>query len=124
VACAASLASLDLHEETESLSQVRRIHARMKHHLDALADHPSVEHHRLIGGIAAFDLVTGETSYSAGAGRKLASFAQEHGILLRPLGNVLYLMPPYCTSDEQIDRAFGVIGTFLKGADSGSHDVA
>jgi adenosylmethionine-8-amino-7-oxononanoate aminotransferase len=114
VSCAAALASLDLHEQTDSLAQVKRINARLKHHLEFLASNPKVEKARLLGGIAAFNLAETETSYSASEGRELAAYAQEHGILLRPLGNVLYLMPPYCTTDEELDIAFAVITDFLK----------
>jgi len=113
-ACAAALCSLDLHKETDSLGQVARMNARMAHHLEELGRHPKIEHPRLLGGILAFDLASSSRSYSAAAGRELSNFAQERGILMRPLGNVLYLMPPYCTSDEQLDRAFGVIGEFLR----------
>jgi adenosylmethionine-8-amino-7-oxononanoate aminotransferase len=109
VSCAAALCSLELHEQTCSLLQVERINRRMKHHLPNLSRHPKVEKTRLLGGIAAFDLVTDDSSYSAGAGRELASRAQEQGVLIRPLGNVIYLMPPYCTSDQEIDTAFEVI---------------
>lgn len=115
VACAAALASLDLHESTDSAGQVRRIHAQMRGHLDSLSGHPALEHTRLLGGIAAFDLISEDASYSAATGRKLSDFAQERGVLLRPLGNVLYLMPPYCTSNEQIDSAFEVIESFFRG---------
>ena len=114
VSCAAALASLDLHEQTDSLVQVKRINARMEHHLESLASNPKIEKARLLGGIAAFDLAGTETSYSASAGRELSAYAQEHGILLRPLGNVLYLMPPYCTTNEELDTAFAVITDFLK----------
>jgi adenosylmethionine-8-amino-7-oxononanoate aminotransferase len=124
VACAAALASLDLHDRMESLSQVRRINARMGHHLEKLAGFHLVEHTRLIGGIAAFDLRTLDTSYSAGAGRELSTFAQKEGVLLRPLGNVIYLMPPYCITNEQIDRAFEVIEAFLSNAAPESQGVA
>ena len=113
-ACAAALCSLDLHKETDSLGKVARMNARMAHHLEELGRHPKIEHPRLLGGILAFDLASSSRSYSAAAGRELSNFAQERGILMRPLGNVLYLMPPYCTSDEQLDRAFGVIGEFLR----------
>jgi adenosylmethionine-8-amino-7-oxononanoate aminotransferase len=115
VACAAALCSLDLHEETDSLGQVARMNRRMAHHLEKLGTHPKIEHPRLLGGILAFDLVTSSRSYSAAAGRELTNFAQENGVLMRPIGNVLYLIPPYCTSDEQLDRVFGVIGEFLGG---------
>ncbi len=124
VACAAALASLDLHESTDSLGRVGRIHDHLRRHLDLISSHPSIEHPRLLGGIAAFDLVADDASYSASAGRQLATFAQEHGVLLRPLGNVLYIMPPYCITNEQIDRAFGVIKAFLNNADRESQGVA
>ncbi len=113
VSCAAALCSLELHDRTNSLEQVARINRRMKQHLELLASHPKVENPRLLGGIAAFDLVTDDSSYSAGAGRKLAAKAQEQGVLIRPLGNVIYLMPPYCTSDEEVDMAFRVIANCL-----------
>ena len=83
-----------------------------------------IEHPRALGGIAAFDLVADDTSYSASAGRTFSSFAQEHGVLLRPLGNVLYLMPPYCITNKQIDRAFDVIEAFLSNAAPESQGVA
>ena len=124
VACAAALASLDLHESTDSLGQVARIHEQLQRRLVHLSIHPLIEHPRVLGGIAAFDLVTDDSSYSASAGRNLAAFAQEHGVLLRPLGNVLYLMPPYCITDEQIDRAFDVIEAFLSNTARGSQGVA
>lgn len=124
VACAAALASLDLHESTDSLGQVARIHEQFRRQLVQLSSNPLIQHSRVLGGIAAFDLVTDDRSYSASAGRQLASSAQEHGILLRPLGNVLYLMPPYCITNEQIALAFDVIKAFLSNADRKSQGVA
>ena len=72
-----------------------------------------IEHPRALGGIAAFDLAGTVPGYSAGSGRELASFAQERGVLIRPLGHVIYLMPPYCISNGELDTAFGVITDFL-----------
>lgn len=109
VACAAALASLDLHESTASLDQVAQINRCMARHLDLLASHPKIEKTRLLGGIAAFDLAGTDSGYSAGSGRELATALQDKGILLRPLGNVIYLMPPYCITDGEIDRAFEAI---------------
>ena len=113
VSCAAALASLDLHEQTDSLAQVNRISRRMALHLKTLEGHPRIDHPRLLGGVAAFDLAGTDPGYSAASGRELTNYAQDKGLLLRPLGNVIYLMPPYCITDEQIDAAFGVIGGFL-----------
>ena len=78
----------------------------MAAHLQRLENHPAIEKPRLLGGIAALDLAGTVSGYSAGAGRELATALQERGILLRPLGNVIYFMPPYCITDEEIDRAF------------------
>ena len=113
VSCAAALASLDLHESTDSLAQVARIHRCMSLHLNELSENPAIEKPRLLGGILAFDLAGTDASYSAGAGRELAALLLEEGILLRPLGNVLYLIPPYCITDKQIDDAFAAIGRSL-----------
>lgn len=113
VSCAAALASMDLHMTTDSAAQVARINRRMASRLEILSDHPKVTHPRLIGGIAAFDLVGEDLGYAAGSGANLAAFARENGVLIRPLGNVVYLMPPYCTTDMEIDIAFDVIGAFL-----------
>jgi adenosylmethionine---8-amino-7-oxononanoate aminotransferase len=113
VACAAALASLDLHEITASLDQVARINQCMARHLDLLSSHPKIEKPRLLGGIAAFDLKGADSGYSAGSGSELAMALQDQGILLRPLGNVIYLMPPYCITDAQIGAAFRAIESFL-----------
>ena len=113
VTCAAALCSLDLHELTDSSAQVERISRRMAHHLGMLATHPCVEQMRQLGGIAAFDLAGAERGYSAGAGKELAAYAQTRGLLLRPLGNVLYFMPPYCITDQEIDTAFQVVQEYL-----------
>ena len=113
VACAAALASLDLHEKTDSMTQVNRINRRMALHLEKQAMNPRIEHSRILGGIAAFDLAGAEPGYSAASGRGLSTYALEHGLLLRPVGNVIYLIPPYCITDEQIDTAFAVIESFF-----------
>jgi len=114
VACAAALASLDLHRSTDSSGQVRRIHAAMIEGIGRISSLPSVLRPRVLGGIAAFDL-GGQTGYTAPVGRILSLRAQEKGLLIRPLGNVVYLMPPYCTTDEQIDRTFLILEEILGG---------
>lgn len=113
VSCAAALASLDLHVSTDSIGLVARINRRMAFHLRNLSRHPKISHARVLGGIAAFDLSGEDPSYAKGSGQKLANYVQERGFLLRPIGNVIYLMPPYCMTDTQIDGFFDCIGAFL-----------
>jgi adenosylmethionine-8-amino-7-oxononanoate aminotransferase len=49
-------------------------------------------------------------------GGELSAYALAEGVLLRPLGNVCYLLPPYCTTDDELATAYGVIARFLDGA--------
>jgi adenosylmethionine-8-amino-7-oxononanoate aminotransferase len=68
-----------------------------------LRDCRGVAHVRIRGSIAAIELA-GSGGYLAEAGRLMRRVALEHGVLLRPLGNVLYCMPPFCTSADSLER--------------------
>ena len=83
--------------------------------LARVATHPRVRNSRTLGTVAAFDLV-GENGYLSDAARGLAPFALERGVLVRPLGNVVYLLPPYCTTEQDIANAFDIIADWLEGA--------
>jgi adenosylmethionine-8-amino-7-oxononanoate aminotransferase len=63
--------------------------------------------------VAAFDL-RGAPSYLHPVGHALAEFALREGVLLRPLGNVVYLLPPYCSTSDDLDTAYAVIRAFLE----------
>ena len=71
--------------------------------LSPLAEHPRVKDVRIRGSIAAVELDV-EGGYLADAGRAMRQKCLEHGVQLRPLGSVLYALPPYCTSDESLQR--------------------
>ena len=75
---------------------------------NALTDHFGDGAHtrnlRRTGGIVAFDLPSSESGYLASAAPRLRALAVEHGVLLRPLGNVLYTMPPSCTTESECDQ--------------------
>ncbi len=121
LACAAALASLALLEAPEctaARARIERAHAR---HLARLGGHPAVRAPRVVGTLAAFDLaMDGDAAgYLAPVGRELAAYALEQGVLLRPLGDVVYLLPPYCTTDDELALAYGVIERFLDGARAG-----
>jgi adenosylmethionine---8-amino-7-oxononanoate aminotransferase len=118
LACAAALASLALLESPEcaaARARIERAHAR---HLARLAERPEVRAPRVVGTLAAFDLAMagGAEGYLAPVGRELAAYALEEGVLLRPLGDVVYLLPPYCTTDAELALAYGVVERFLDGA--------
>jgi adenosylmethionine---8-amino-7-oxononanoate aminotransferase len=111
IACAAARASLAL---LDNASAARRaaIEATHRAHIAQIATHPCVANPRVIGTISAFDLTTGD-GYLAPVGPRLAAFALERGVLLRPLGNVIYVLPPYCITTEQLDQVYTVITQFL-----------
>jgi len=111
LACAASLASLDLLLSAETQASIQRISAHHETFADTLRKCQAVENVRQLGTILAFDLkVAGESSSYFSSIRDLAyNHLLDRGILMRPLGNVLYFLPPYCTTNEQLDEAYGAV---------------
>jgi adenosylmethionine-8-amino-7-oxononanoate aminotransferase len=113
LACAAARASLALLDEACARRR-DAIEAAHRERLGRLASHPRVRSPRILGTVAAFDLA-GEAGYLAEAGPELHRFALEEGVLIRPLGSVVYLLPPYCVTPDEIARAYEVIERFLEG---------
>lgn len=110
ISCAAAAANIAIWESEDVIARVAELGERIQGHLDGLADHPAFDNVRRIGAIAAIDLRTGEDAgYLSDAAPRLRAFFLERGLLLRPLGNTIYVMPPYCTTADQIDRIFGAI---------------
>ena len=106
IGCAVALESLRLVRENDVPGRFRAIGERIESGLAALAQDTRAQNIRRIGGIVALDLVQpdGVTGYLAARAPKLRAAAIERGVLLRPLGDVLYAMPPACTTDAQCDR--------------------
>ena len=115
LACTAANASLDLVERSEFLPQVNRIIQRHSEFAHQLSQYPAALNIRQRGTIIAFDVDTGaETQYFNSLRDRLYEYFMEHGVLLRPLGNTVYIMPPYCTTDAQLNTIYGVIISFLE----------
>lgn len=112
LACAAARASLALLLGDEASARRAAIEAAHRRHLPELAKDPRVENPRVLGTIAAFDLHA-DPGYLSPIGADLQAFALSRGVLLRPLGNVVYLLPPYCTTPEEIGRVYDVVREFL-----------
>ncbi|QTR52628.1 adenosylmethionine--8-amino-7-oxononanoate transaminase [Thiothrix unzii] len=113
--CAAALASLQVFEDEQTLAKLPQIEAWHRQGLAQLAGHPAVQHVRVTGTIAAFDVVTTDAGYTSAVGAKLKAFFHERGLLLRPLGNVIYLLPPYCVTQDELALAYQTIGEALIG---------
>jgi adenosylmethionine---8-amino-7-oxononanoate aminotransferase len=113
IACAAALESLELLTEGDLLADNRRRAARMAALAAPLSAHPHVSDVRQTGMIVAFELVADRTTlqpYPAAErrGQRAYRHALQHGVLLRPLGDVLYWMPPYCIDDEELAQLAAV----------------
>ena len=113
IACAAALASLALFDEACDGAR-RRIADCHTRHLAALRDVPGVKAVRQLGTVAAVELEA-PSGYLSEIGRELAAFSLQQGVLIRPLGNVAYCLPPYCTRDDELDRVYSVLHRFLDG---------
>ena len=110
--CAAALASLDLLEADPGRHS--GMENRHRPHLKALAGHHMVRRPRLLGGIAAFELASSEGGgYLDPSGRQLKRDLLSSGVFLRPLGDVVYLLPPLCISDEQLAHCYRALHSAL-----------
>ena len=109
LACRAALATLDIFQSDDVLTVNRKKAQKMESALAPLADHPQVKHLRQRGMIAAFDVETADPHFS----RKFYRAALEREALIRPIGNTVYLMPPYIVSDEEIDHLSHAISESL-----------
>ncbi|MEC8252720.1 MAG: adenosylmethionine--8-amino-7-oxononanoate transaminase [Planctomycetota bacterium] len=106
VACAVGVASLRMTLEREVPARLDAIGGLVHEQLLPLASDPRVRDIRHLGGMAALDLVVpeGDGGYLSSRAPTLRRAAIEHGVLLRPLGDVLYALPPACTTDDEARR--------------------
>lgn len=110
VACAASLASYDLLMKDDCQRRIREIGDKHLQFIKRNAGNSIFKNLRSTGTILAMDFETSEqTSYFHSLRDRMYHFFLEKGLILRPLGNTVYLMPPYCIRDEDLDYVYKVI---------------
>jgi adenosylmethionine-8-amino-7-oxononanoate aminotransferase len=113
-ACSAALASLDLFDQRDVFADINRIEARHKEFTVSIGSHKALRDVRQTGSIIAFEVNTAEaTHYLNNLAEKISSFFLKRGIILRPLGNVIYILPPYCISDDELNEIYAAIREFL-----------
>ena len=108
IACSAAIASLDLLEKPECLQKISWIshcHQAFLGQLKA-ASSSIIKSPRAIGTILAFEMAGGMDGYLNNIGPEISARALKNGIYLRPLGNTVYLMPPYCIAEEQLTQLY------------------
>ncbi|WP_088893459.1 adenosylmethionine--8-amino-7-oxononanoate transaminase [Leptolyngbya ohadii] len=109
--CAAALASLELMQENEP--KFRGMDALHRQFLEPLKTLPNVEKLRVTGTIAAFDVITDQPGYLNQMASKIRTQAIDRGMVLRPLGNVVYLMPPYCITEGELEWVYQNLAAIL-----------
>ncbi len=110
IGCAAALASLDLFEREETQKNISRLVQSHRAFKNKIQEHSKAENVRQQGTIIALNFKTdSETSYFNSIRDRLYDYFMDKGILLRPLGNVIYFMPPYCITPEQLSKVYSAI---------------
>lgn len=110
ISCAAAVASMEILRGPDCQKQIARIVAQHADFLQRIKTNPFVKEARQTGTILAIELNTTEnTSYTNTIKARAQQFFFDNGILIRPLGNIIYLMPPYCISEEDLQKIYGVI---------------
>lgn len=113
--CAAALAAIDLllsAEMQENISRIEQQHQLFKNRIERYAN---VENIRVLGTIFAFEIKRENTeSYYGDFRNKAYAFFIENGIILRPVGNTIYIIPPYVTGNEQLEIIYKTIEKALE----------
>jgi adenosylmethionine-8-amino-7-oxononanoate aminotransferase len=110
IVCAAANANLDILLEENCQANIQRITKQHQVFAELCRQYTTVENVRCLGTIFALNVVTSqETSYINEARSRLYTYFLNKDILLRPLGNVLYILPPYCISDEDLQKIYKAI---------------
>ncbi|MDA9554878.1 adenosylmethionine--8-amino-7-oxononanoate transaminase, partial [Pelobium sp.] len=114
VACAAANASFDLLTQPETQNNINRIVEKHQQFKAEIENHPKLKEVRQCGTIIAMEWNTDGTSYFNQIRDTLYQFFLDRGIILRPLGNILYIMPPYCISNADLDYIYKQIKIALE----------
>jgi adenosylmethionine-8-amino-7-oxononanoate aminotransferase len=113
IACSAALASLDLLEKQECRDAIQRISENHLAFAESIKDHPRVKQLRNLGTVIAFEIHAGQDGYLNKLGSGITRQALQKGIYLRPLGNTVYIMPPYCISEAQSGKVYEFLTELL-----------
>jgi len=109
IACAAAVANLEIFRTEPVFERIAGTAAIHKERLPAFSQNSAVGDVRTIGTMAAIELRTGDAGYLSELRPKLYEYFLKRDVLLRPLGNVIYILPPYCIEAEDLHKTYDVI---------------
>lgn len=114
LACAAAVASIEWFDEGMVWKDIASLTGKMREARDEFSRHPSVIDARCRGTILALELKTDQqTGYMNAIGEKVAPFFHERGVIMRPLGNVIYTIPPYCITEGELNTVVEAMHEFI-----------
>ncbi|MEI9411559.1 MULTISPECIES: adenosylmethionine--8-amino-7-oxononanoate transaminase [unclassified Mesorhizobium] len=109
IACAAALANVGIWKDEPVAQRVATLSRMQVQMIARFSQDPRFENVRTTGTIAALDLRVPTAGYLAEVGPRLRAFFLERGLLVRPLGNIIYVLPPYCVTAGELDRLYATI---------------
>jgi adenosylmethionine-8-amino-7-oxononanoate aminotransferase len=109
IACAAAKANLDLWQDPNVRARLVTVAAMQEQAIAPLREDERFKNVRRTGTITALEVMVPDGGYLAGIGPKLLAFFAGRNLLLRPLGNTIYVMPPYCVSEADLGEIYGAI---------------
>lgn len=114
VGCASAIASLDLLESESCQNSIQRISEKHRAFTTTIQGNPLLADIRQQGSILALELKADNTGYASNIRSSLYQHFISQGVILRPLGNVIYILPPYCITDEELDSVYKSILSALE----------
>ena len=113
LACTAANANLDLFEKNNVLAQIENISAQNLAFAAQLKQLNGIKNVRTLGTILAFEIIKGDDVYLNNISQVVTARALEKGVYIRPLGNTVYIMPPYCITNEELEKVYAVLTEIL-----------
>ncbi len=106
IACAAAKANLDLWQDHAVRKRLASVAQMQENAIETFRADTRFRNVRRIGTITALDMEVADSGYLAGVGPKLQAFFSDRNLLLRPLGNTIYVMPPYCVTAADLNEIY------------------
>jgi len=112
--CAAAIANLEIFESEPVFERIAGIESIHRERLTEFRNHPAVIDVRMLGTIAAIELSAADRGYLSETRKRLYPFFIDRGFLLRPLGNVVYMVPPYVILADELHSVYDVVMDALR----------
>ncbi|HVV26441.1 MAG TPA: adenosylmethionine--8-amino-7-oxononanoate transaminase [Rhizomicrobium sp.] len=109
IACAAARANLEIWQEEPVLQRIAALAQMQEERIAPLRGDRRFSGVRRLGTVTAMELAAPDPGYLSGLALELGAFFRERGLLLRPLGNTIYVMPPYCVTGAELDQVYAAI---------------